>query len=432
MNKNYMNNFIKILILPIAIITMFGCFTPKVFAVVAPLSVQFVPDPLFTKPNFLPLDETSGTVTITNNSDATQTILTEANHVVDNDHFGNLLNLKINNEDSVILFDNTLAYFFTTAGEYSLGTIASGETKTFTYTVSFIDSSDNSYQGKTLGFDVCVGFQGGNATNCGNTAIGNENGGGGGSSSGSMILIVFNEEANNITNVDNSGSAVIIWNTNKLATSQVIYGLTTGGPYTLNLNAPNFGYPFSNIEDPTKVIDHSMFIGNLIPGQTYSYRVVSKASPATVSFEHEFVVPLLLAQAGEETNLINIENGKVLGASDENVLGENKETATVAPLDNLVTTITSGFKNLSSVCYLLSLLILIIMLLTWLFFKRKYKKLGIQDEEIRNKFYLFFSRSSLIVILILLLINKYCPLIIFVIVFILSICFYTYRKLKIK
>jgi hypothetical protein len=406
---------------------MIGGFANSAFAntSASSLDVQFTPDPLFNKPNFLPLDETSGIVTVKNNSDTTQTIITEANHVLDNDHFGNFLNLKING-DNGILFDNTLAYFFTNAGEYSLGTITSGETKTFTYTVSFIDSSDNSYQGKTLGFEVCVGFQGGNATNCGNTAIGNENGGGGGGSTGSLMLIVFNEEANNITNVNNSGSAVITWNTNKLATSQVIYGLTSGGPYTLNLNAPNFGYPFSNIEDSIKVMNHSMFIDNLIPGQSYSYRVVSKASPATVSFEHNFVVPLLLAQANNNFYDTKKEEGSVLGESTENPI-EGSQLS----LENVLS--ASILNRIWSDCYIFSLLIFILIYLIWkLWLRKKYKKSGITEETIENRFYLFFAISSAVIILILLILGKYCPLSIFVIVFILSTCFYSFRKLRSK
>lgn len=366
-------NFTKILILSIFTILIIGGFAPRVFADTPPLSVQFVQDPLFDKPNFLPEDEASGTVTVTNNSGSSQTILTEANHVLDNDHFGNLLNLKIVGTSGT-LFDNTLAYFLTTAGEYSLGTIANGETKTFTYTVTFINSSDNSYQGKTLGFDVCVGFQGGNATNCGNTAIGNENGGGGGGSSGSTILIISNEQAINITNVDGTGSATITWNTNKLATSQVIYGLAPG-PYTLTLTPPNYGYPFYTIEDETKVIDHSMFLTGLTSGATYVFRVVSKASPATVSYEHQFTIPM---PAGEDNGLVlgdstgpikvynagsvtDVTHGSVLGASTENTPPNNTG-------NNL-----GAYAGFNALPYLLILFIILIILFI-LFYLRKKKK----------------------------------------------------------
>src|SRR3990167_5240502 len=166
-----MKNFLKILILPVVVIAILG-FAPRVFAVEAPLEVQFDPNPLFDEANFLPLDETSGVVTVTNDSGATQTILTEAINILDNDNLGSLLHLIIK-EGATTLFDDSLADFFADAGEVSLGVISNGASRIFTYTISFIDSSDNSYQGKTLGFDICVGFEGGN-THCGDTVAGSE------------------------------------------------------------------------------------------------------------------------------------------------------------------------------------------------------------------------------------------------------------------
>src|SRR3989344_6222699 len=168
-----MKNFLKILILPVAVVTMFG-FAGTTLAVTS-LDVQFVPDPLFDEANFLPLDETSGTAAVTNNSGTEQTILTEAINVLDDDDFGSLLHLTITKEGSGgTLFDNSLSNFFSTAGEVNLGAISNGESATFTYSISFINSANNDYQGKTLGFDVCVGFQGG-ATHCGTTVVGGEN-----------------------------------------------------------------------------------------------------------------------------------------------------------------------------------------------------------------------------------------------------------------
>lgn len=428
---------------------MIGGFDRSAFAI-APLDVQFVPDPLFVKPNFLPLDETSGTVTVTNNSGATQIIGTEAINVLDNDNFGSLLHLKIM-EDSATLYDNSLAHFFTTAGEYSLGEIANGTSRTFTYTISFIDSSDNSYQGKTLGFDVCVGYLGGE-THCGDTVIGDEEGGGGtggggggniygsgGGSSGSTIsLIIFNEQALNIFNVGSSGIATITWNTNLLATSQVVYGLAPG-PYTLDLIPPDFGYPLYTAEDPTKVINHSMFLTGLTPGATYLYRVISRASPPTVSAEHQFTVPLLaqgdtgLVLGASTENNINGGGGQggILGASTENAPEEDDGEVAGESVNNLAAAIGSGWDNILSSCYFFALLILLLIYLIWrLWFRRRYEKLGIPEREIGDRFYLFFGVSSFIVILILLIFRQYCPLVIFVIIFILSIGFYTYRRLR--
>lgn len=448
-----MKKFTKILILAVALIIMIGSFAPRVFAVaVTPLSVQFVPDPLFVKPNFLPLDETSGTVTVTNGGTASQIILTEAINVLDNNNFGSLLHLTIK-EGSVILFNNTLANFFT-SGEVSLGAISNGTPRIFTYTISFINSSDNSYQGKTLGFDVCVGFEGG-TKHCGDTVIDDGGGtipgtGGGGGGGGSISLVIFNEQALNITNVGASGSATITWNTNLLSTSQVVYGLASGGPYTLVLTPPNFGYPLFTIEDPTKVINHSMPLTGLIPGQTYLYRVISHASPPTVSPEHQFTVPLsapLLTQTSNPPGLVlgastggsgptSSDGGSGGGiGSSGNVLGETtsniEETPSVNP--NLATAFSSGFSNLLSNCNLISLLILLILYLIWrLWLRKKYEKLNMPEEEILERSYIFFGGTSLVVILISVALGNYCPLLIFVITFIISVCLYAYFKLRVK
>lgn len=435
-----MKKIIKISILSIFTILMIGGFAPKVFAV-TPLDVQFFPDPLFNNSNFLPEDTESGTVTVTNSSGEEQTILTEAINIFDDDNFGSLLNLEIK-EGSNILFNNTLAYFFATAGEYSLGTIGTGETRIFTYTVTFINSSDNSYQGKTLGFDVCVGFEGGN-THCGNTVISDEHGdegGGGSSSGGSTVLIIFNEQALNITNVTGTGTGVatITWNTNKLATSQVVYGLASLSPYTLTLTPPGYGYPFYTVEDETKVIDHSMLLTGLTPGATYKYRVVSRASPATVSYEHEFTVPL--------HTQTNIDNGLVFGTNTENNISERQGNVLGANIENVpdggdsstgnvlgASALGSNLDNIGSSCYLFALLILILIYLVWrLWLRRRYEKLGVLEEEIKNRFYLFFGGCSILAIIVCLIFSKYCPLPIFIISTVISICFYAYRKLRSK
>ena len=107
---NHMKNILKILLLPIAITAMLGGFAPSVFADSPPFSVIFAPDPLFVQANFLPLDETSGVVTVTNNSGASQTILTEAINILDDDNFGSLLHLTIVGSSGT-LFDNSLSNF---------------------------------------------------------------------------------------------------------------------------------------------------------------------------------------------------------------------------------------------------------------------------------------------------------------------------------
>ncbi|OGI60188.1 hypothetical protein A2641_03870 [Candidatus Nomurabacteria bacterium RIFCSPHIGHO2_01_FULL_37_25] len=446
----------------LTIITLFG-FTSNVFA--APLQVTFVPDPLFNKPNFLPSDETNGEITVTNNSGASQTILTEAINVTDNDNFGSLLHLEIAGT-SGILFDDTLANFLSTAGEVSLGAITNGESKVFTYTISFVDSSDNSYQGKTLGFDVCVGFSGG-TKHCGDTVVGDENdtdggpstGGGpsngGGSGGGPIVLTIFNEKTVDITEVGGfpaTATATITWDTNVLSTSQVVYG-PTPPLYTLDMNALYFGYPSGTIEDPTKVLHHSVLITGLTPGQTYVYRVVSRASPPTISFEKYFAVPLL---ATNNPNNPNIDGGNSSVNTDDSSTDRSDSEGFSSPtssefsdtnsegdasqieddnldLDNnlVANVLLSGFDNLVSICTLIGILILLALYMIWhLWIRKKYEESRMPEKEIWNRFYLFFVGSSFLVMILASLIQEYCILPVLLIAFVISLLIYCLKKFK--
>jgi hypothetical protein len=450
-----MKNFLKVLILPIAIITMVGGFAHPAFAVEpTPLSVTFSSNPLFSEANFTPGGEVTSNVGVENNSGSSQNIIVEATNAVDTSGLGDKLNLIIK-EGGTPLYTGTLGAFLR-AGEVSLSSLANENNTSYSFNVSFDGSAENNLQGKNLGFDLCIGFEGG-ATQCGNTVISGENGGGGGGGGGSstsgsggntITLVIYNEQAINILNVGNSGVATITWDTNKLSTSQVIYGVSPG-LYNLDLNIlPNLGYPYGSVEDPLKVTNHSVLLTGLTPGATYVYRVVSHASPATVGYEHQFTVPLL-AQAG------NPNPGLVLGASTGgggvgpasgsgssdggtggsggSVLGDTTLNTgdTTGSDGNLAAAFASGFGGLLSACNLIALLILLVIYLIWRFWlRRKYKKAGIPEEEIKNRSYLYFGLASLIVILILVVLGKYCPLPILIISFIISTCAYIYRRFK--
>lgn len=427
---------------------------------VASLEVLFTPDPLFSEANFLPLDETFGTVKVTNNSGVEKTILTEAINVFDNDNFSSLLHLNISGGTP---YDDSLADFFGTAGEVPLGLIANGESKIFTYTISFIDSSNNSYQGKTLGFDICVGFQGDTTTHCGDTVVGGENdtgggggGGGGGSSGGGgggpIILTISNEQTASIVEVGGlppTSTATITWRTNLLATSQVVYG-PTPPTYSLDMGAVFFGYPMGTTEDPTKVLNHSMSLTGIIPGQTYLYRVVSRASPPTVSFEHQFTVPTagtasIFAQAPGGSNFTggnppsntggsgagNLSTGAGLSSAGTEGGTPELEANVIDAGNNLLTAnaFLSGFRGVWSTCSLLALLVLIVVYLIWaLWLRKKYEKGLVPEKEIQDRFYLFFGGFSLLVALVAVALREYCSLPVFLISIVICICIYAYRK----
>lgn len=82
----------------------------------------------------------------------------------------------------------------------------------------------------------------------------------------------------------------IVWTTNVPATSGVIYGLTVAGPYNLNTNATNFGYPFSTGENDQKVLNHRVSISGIVVGQSYSVRVVSSVTGPNFGPEYRFIV----------------------------------------------------------------------------------------------------------------------------------------------
>ncbi len=86
------------------------------------------------------------------------------------------------------------------------------------------------------------------------------------------------------------GTVDIVWKTNVEATSQVIYGLTTDGPYRLNLDKPNFGYTLSTLTDTAKVKNHSVTLPSIVVGKSYSVRVVSKLSQPTFGPEYRFTL----------------------------------------------------------------------------------------------------------------------------------------------
>lgn len=288
----------------LAVLTGF-LLIPVSVSAVSPLDVTFVPDPLFSAPNALPGDGFDGAVTVTNNSGVPQTIITEAINVSDPDELSSQMTLLIQNSASTTFFSGNFMDFLT-GGERTLtDPLANGASVTYVYSVDFLESAGDAYQETTLGFDICIGFESEDGLNCGDTTVGEaqntdgstpteppSNAGGtkagSGGPSASTPLIISGEEVTAVNDI--GGTATIEWDTNLYATSQVVYGPVLGGPYSLSILAVNFGYPFTTIENPDKVLHHAATLTGLTPGADYYYRVVSRASPPTVSYEHTFAV----------------------------------------------------------------------------------------------------------------------------------------------
>ena len=87
--------------------------------------------------------------------------------------------------------------------------------------------------GKGFGFTLCVGFVGSEPV-CGVAFVPPTSGGGGGGSGGGSGTIVKLQISNENAAPLGIDTATITWDTNRAATSQVVYGLASSGPYTLN------------------------------------------------------------------------------------------------------------------------------------------------------------------------------------------------------
>ncbi|MEK7165588.1 MAG: hypothetical protein AAB874_02145 [Patescibacteria group bacterium] len=197
-----------------------------------------------------------------------------------------------------VLYDDTLSNFFN-AGEVVLTNLSANTDTTYDFTVGFDSAANNNYQEKNLGFDLLIGFegQGGEQTDDGQFSVSSGSSsslalGGGGSGGGYQGLLISNDGSPLVSGND----VIITWNTSYYSTSQVIFGPESGAPYNLNIASPNFGYASSSPDFLSKVINHSVTLYGLPPGN-YLYRVVSHASPPTISFEHSFVISRTSGQA---------------------------------------------------------------------------------------------------------------------------------------
>ncbi len=445
-----MSKLTKILISVATAIIALGSFANIAFATdaVSPLSVTFTPDPLFVQGNFLPTDEATGVVEVRNLGADPQTVITEAVHVLDPDNLSSQLHLLITKASGGDALYNGSFKTFLAGGEKVLSTLSGVGNETYTFVVTFNNINDNSYQGKTLNFNLCVGFQGGQ-TRCGDTIVGDEedtdggdnnDGGGeilgsGGSShgGGTTHLLIFHEQATDVTT-----TATITWETNLLSTSQVIYALESEN-HDLDLTdttdtPPKYGYAHTTIEDSTKVINHSMSISGLISGETYVYRVISRASPPTISYEHEFTAPISsqtgsVITSASPTIAFGEGGGNVFGESSDSPADENGEVAGAFSEGNLASVFSTGWSDLISKCSLIALLILLVIYLIWRFALRpRYERRGLPEEKIKQKFSIFFGLFSALAIIVAFILDQSCPIPIFLIALLLSLGLFSYYR----
>ncbi len=248
------------------------------------LQVVFNPNPLFSQVNFAPGQTTTGSIHVTNNTAQTQKAQIEAVNQINAGGLAEQFDFVVKLNGNT-LYEKTLKEFFD-AGQVYLSDVASGATVQYDLSVTFKPEANNDFQGKTVGFDLDAGFLGQEGitppTNPGSY------GGGGGVSGGlPQGLSIYEDKI--IATVTGPTTATISWTTSYDSTSQVVYASDAEFPsVTFVVSPPDFGYPHYTADDLTKVTSHIVFLTGLIPSTHYHFRVISHASPPTVSFDHSF------------------------------------------------------------------------------------------------------------------------------------------------
>lgn len=337
-----MKNLLKIFTYSLLILT-FSLGTFSVVSAQSSVSVEFEKTPLFSEANFLPQDSVTRFVKMTNNTDNPVGVSVRATNVSDNG-FGDYINLKIKRGD-ILFFDGTFKEFFNKSSVALPQLPVEGQVSV-DFIATFLPTDDNDSQNESISFNLQLIFEGGEVVNDITISFGGgiSSGGGGGGGNGPIIgakNLIISDELINAINPPESNSVLVTWKTNIPATSQVIYGLASDGPYNLNLSLPNYGYPLSTTEDLNKVSDHSVVISNLIPLQVYSMRVVSRASPPTIGYEYLFSVD----EKGQVYSLGNI-NGTLIAKNgqDEVKRVEVSDSVYSDPIE-ILETITNEQNN---------------------------------------------------------------------------------------
>jgi len=323
---------------------------------------------IFDKANFLPGDGVVRLIRATNNTAGTLKIGTKAviSSTCSGICFADKLKLKITDQSLNTLYENSLTNFFGQE-EVALSDVVSGGVAIYNFTITFLPESNNDYQNTNVSFNLIVGA-------LGTESISGEIPSGGGGGGGFFIpgLQIFNEAASDI----GGGQATITWETNKDATSRVIFS-SEFQPHILQLdNPPNYGYMHSTSEDTSSTTNHSMVISGLEPGTTYYFRCVSHGSFA-VSAEHSFTTPgTKKTVAGEETFVYEgtgpgpagagegvpeeLPEGSVKGETTGETAAGQEESG--MGLGKLLAAIGNFFGS-QNLCWLLLLLIIILIVL---------------------------------------------------------------------
>ncbi len=336
-------------------------------AFAANISGVFEQDPLFKEANFLPGDSITRWAKITNTSGKPQIMAAQAINFLSPlpaDDLARALEIKISS-NGIDLYGGTkgaktLSDFFND-GVATLNNLADGATAQYDFTISFPYEKGNEWQLKQTIFDILIGLKNeGGGIDIPPTRLVLDGGGGGmGGQGGQCVLAILEPtvQAQNIT----MNTADILWRTNCLSTSQVVYSSETQSRI-FDLLKPNFGYAAQTSENLILTNGHQISLAGLLPETTYYYKVVSRSGGGSleISREHQFRTPGVRGSSTFEDNL----NPDTLGNAGENETGGIVAGTSTAPELSIIDKFVKGVLGEENSCGVYEDLPWIILLLT--------------------------------------------------------------------
>jgi hypothetical protein len=253
------------------------------YAAFAALEVTFEAAPLFINANVMPGDAVTRSVVVSNTGNEPEDIIFSLENTF-SDGLADVMEVAVVSGTDLYA-DTTFTQLFAW-GEVDLGVLPAQSTKTYEFTAFLDPAVGNAYQLSELGFDLVIGFSGGETVTDNPGSGGGGGGGRGGSTRDEFDL--FNEAVT----VEDNIVAQLTWSTNREATSFAVCGDIDDGPFALDADDALFGYSFGSTEDKTKTLTHAVNFADLDAG-TYACRVASREDTDdafTVGKEVEFVI----------------------------------------------------------------------------------------------------------------------------------------------
>lgn len=359
-----MQKFIKILIFTFIILAVASSFA--VCASAQTSMAEFQMKPLFSETNFVPGDAVTRWIKLHNNAadEVEHQAFVKVYDVENSDGLGDVLHLVISDGTNV-WFDDTLTEFFSRS-YLLLEKIPTGQERTYNFIVTFEPSSGNEYQEDSLGFSLGAGFEGlGSETDNG---VNGGTGGDGGQTGGGGSQT----EGSGIGGIGGDGGSGSF-----PGGSRRFYTTTGGG--------------------------------------TSSGSAGEVLGDNAVSFSDEND---------------NQQNDGQSGSIRQNIFEELPIGEIAEAFDNNLAAVYDGvYKSSLPWCYIWGLIILLVTYFIWRFLlKKRYEDRGFLKDEIKGKFFAIFDLVSGLAVIILFLVKYYCPIPLFLVVFVISAIMSLYYK----